>query len=96
MRKLARLRIKPACSATKTSWSLQNCQVYGKCSIILKTFLFPFSNLMLAIRAEIHKTLVRIANSENHDQTASGSTMFMTCLGLFIRQLVFTTLEQLP
>ena len=34
----------------------------GKCSKILNTFLFLFSTKMLVITAEIHKTLVIIAN----------------------------------
>ena len=44
---------------------------YGKCSKISNTFLFLFSNKMLLIRFEIHKMLVRIANREDPDQTAS-------------------------
>ena len=45
--------------------------------------LFLFSNKMLAIRAEIHKMLVRIVNREDPDQTAfgeavcSGSALFV-------------------
>ena len=35
---------------------------YNKCSKILNTFLFLFSNKTLVIRAGIHKMLVRIAN----------------------------------
>ena len=38
---------------------------------ILNTFLIQFSNKMLVIKAEIHKMLVRIANREDPDQTAS-------------------------
>ena len=40
--------------------------------IVLKfptLFLFPFSNIILVIRAEIHKMLVRIANKVDPDQT---------------------------
>ena len=37
----------------------------------LNTFLFLFLNKMLDIVAEIHKMLVRIANREDPDQTAS-------------------------
>ena len=44
---------------------------YGECSKILNTFLFLFSNKMLVFRARIHKMLVRIANREDSDQTAS-------------------------
>ena len=43
---------------------------YDKCSKISNTYLFRFSNKMLLIRAGIHKMLVRIANREDHDQTA--------------------------
>ena len=37
---------------------------------IFSTFLFLFSNKMFVYRAGIHKMLVRIANSEDPDQTA--------------------------
>ena len=40
---------------------------YGKCSKILNTFIFLFSNKMLVISAGIHKMLVRIANREDTD-----------------------------
>ena len=43
----------------------------GKCSKILNTFLFLFSNKMLFIRAGIHKMYVSPANREDTDQTAS-------------------------
>ena len=46
---------------------------------------------MLIIVAGIHKMLVRIANREDSDQTASA-----VCLDLFARQLVFEILEHLP
>ena len=39
------------------------------------TFLFLFSNKILVIRAGIHKMLVRIANRENPDQTASSESV---------------------
>ena len=45
--------------------------MYDKCSKISNTFLFLFSNKMLVIRAGTHKMLVRIANREDSDQTAS-------------------------
>ena len=45
--------------------------IYDICSKILNTFLFLFLNKMLDMRAEIHKMLVRIANREDPDQTAS-------------------------
>ena len=41
-----------------------------KCSKMLNTFLFLFTNKILVIRAGIHKMLVRIANREDPDQTA--------------------------
>ena len=44
---------------------------YGKCSKILSTFLVLFLNKMLVISAGIHKMLIRIANREEPDQTAS-------------------------
>ena len=42
--------------------------IYGLCSKLLNTFIFLFS---LVIRAGIRQMLVRIATSEDHDQTAS-------------------------
>ena len=47
---------------------------FGKCVLNFKD-LFLFSNKMLAIRAEIHKMLVRIVNREDPDQTASGEAV---------------------
>ena len=44
---------------------------YGKCSKISNTFLFLFLNKILVFWAGIHKMLVRIANREDPDQTAS-------------------------
>ena len=38
---------------------------------ISNTFLVLFSNKMLVVKVRIHKTLVRIANKEEPDQTAS-------------------------
>ena len=38
-------------------------------------FLFLFTNYMLVIRTGIHKMLVRIANREDPDQTASSETV---------------------
>ena len=58
---------------------LCNC----KWSKILNTFLFLLSTKMLVNRDGIHKLLVRIANSENPDQTVSleavwsGSALFV-------------------
>ena len=54
-----------------------------KCSKIPNTFLFLFWDKVLVFMAEIHKMLVRIANREDPDQTASseevwsGSALFV-------------------
>ena len=39
------------------------------------TFVFLFSNRMLGFMARIHKMLVRIANREDPDQTASSEAV---------------------
>ena len=63
--------------------SVSVCFTYGKCSKILNAFLFLFSNKILLFRAGIHKMLVRIANREDPEQTASeeavwsGSALFV-------------------
>ena len=44
---------------------------HAKISKILNTFLFLFSNEMMVIKAGNHKMLIRIANREDLDQTAS-------------------------
>ena len=49
--------------------------VYGKCSKISNTFRFLFTNKMLVLRSQIHKMLVRIANREDPDQTASSEAV---------------------
>ena len=54
---------------------------------------------MLVIRAGVHKMLVRIANREDPDQTASQkqSDLCLHCLSrLSGSQLVFLVLENLP
>ena len=48
---------------------------YGYCSEVLNTFLL-FSTKMLVIRDGIHKMLVRIANREDPDQTASSEAVW--------------------
>ena len=48
---------------------------YGKYSKVSSTFLFLFSNKIMVFKAEIHKMLVRIANSEDLDQTASSEAV---------------------
>ena len=55
---------------------MKNCQIikYCKCSKLLNTFLFLFSN-KLVIRAGIHKMVARIANREDPDQTASSEVV---------------------
>ena len=45
--------------------------MYGKCSKILNNFLSQISEKILVLLAGIHKTLVRIANREDPDHTAS-------------------------
>ena len=45
--------------------------IYSKCSKILNTFLFSFSNKILLFMAGIKKMLDSIANREDPDQTAS-------------------------
>ena len=56
---------------------LGRCQItiYGKCSKILNTLLFLFSNKTLVIQAGIHIMHVRIANREDPDQTASSEAV---------------------
>ena len=54
-----------------------------------------FSNRMLVFRAGIQIMLVRIADREDPDQTASGWVCFV-CLGRFGRQLVFEIVEHKP
>ena len=49
---------------------------YAKCAKILNTFLFLFLNKMLGFRAEIHKMLVRIANTEDSDRLQSNLGLF--------------------
>ena len=44
---------------------------YCKCSKISNTFPVLFSNEMLVFKAGIHKSLVKMANREDPDQTAS-------------------------
>ena len=49
--------------------------MYTECSNFLNTFLFLFLTKMLAIRAETDKMLVRTANREEPDQTASSEAV---------------------
>ena len=48
---------------------------YFACSKISNTFLFLFASEMYVIRAGIHKMLIRIANRENANQTASSEAV---------------------
>ena len=49
--------------------------IYGKCCKNFKHFSPLFSNKMFVFKAEIHKMLVRIANREDPDQTASSEAV---------------------
>ena len=68
--------------------SLFNLQfnIYGKCSYISNTLPFLFSKIIMAIRAGIHKILLRIPNREDPDQSASSeevkkqSDLVLSCL----------------
>ena len=48
---------------------------YVESSKFFNTFHFLFSNKMFVTRAEIHKMLVKIANREDPDQTASSEAV---------------------
>ena len=48
---------------------------YGIYSKISNTFLLLFKTKMLVMKAGIHKMLVRIANREDADQTASSEAV---------------------
>ena len=72
---------------------------YSRCSKILNTLLFFFSSRVVVITSGIHIMLVRIANREDPDQTASSEAVWSgsaVCLGLFAWLLVFKILDQLP
>ena len=70
--------------------------IYRKCSKISNTVFFLFSNKKLVIRAGTGKRLVRIANRENPDQTASSEAVCHVCLGFCGRQILLKILEHLP
>ena len=64
-----------------------------------RLLLFLFSNEMWVIRSVIYKLLVRTANKEDPDQTASSEALISVCtvyLGHFGRQVVFESLEHFP
>ena len=84
---------------------LKDFSIFNICSVwnsqvswILKfrtLFLFLFSYKSLVFRAEMNKMLVRIANREYSDQTASLSSLMWVCTvcqDLSGRQLVFEVL----
>ena len=56
-------------------WPLKTGLLYVKCLLISNTFLFQLSNKMVVFRAGIHKMLVRIANREDPNQTASSEAV---------------------
>ena len=70
---------------------------YGKYSKTSNTFFFLFVNEMLVLRTGTHEMLVRIANREGPDQTASleavRSVPALFVPAFFGRQLMFETLE---
>ena len=66
---MARARVLPDMAYTCT------INIYDKCSKISNTFLFPLSTKMLVFRDGIDKMLVRIANREDPDQTASAEAV---------------------
>ena len=72
--------------------------IYLKCSKISYTFHFMYSNKMLVFRAGIQIMLVRIADREDPDQTASSEAgwVCIVCLGRFGWQLVFEIVELKP
>ena len=56
-------------------WLIFFSYIHGICSKIFKTFHFLFSKPMWVIRAAIHKMVVRVANREEPDQTASSEAV---------------------
>ena len=64
------------CNSPEIIWILTFLHFYySKCFKILITFLVLFLAKMVIIKAEIHKMLVRIANREDPDQTASSEAV---------------------
>ena len=49
--------------------------IYGKCSKVSNTFILLLSTKMFVVKAGIHKMLLRIANWEDPDQTASSEAV---------------------
>ena len=54
---------------------LLSISLYRKCSKISNTFLYLLSTIIMVIRTGIHEMLVRIANREDTDQTASSEAV---------------------
>ena len=52
-----------------------SANICSNCSKLSKTFFILFSNKMLIFKAGIHKILVKIANREDPDQTASSEAV---------------------
>ena len=77
---------------------------YGKYSKSLSTHLFPFLKKILFIKAVINKMLVRIANREDPDQTASseaawyGSALLPRpfCQATSVRNFRTSTVSKIP
>ena len=80
----------------KTADEISYTGMYGKCSKILNTFFVLISNKKLFFRAGIPKILVKLANREYPDQTASSEAVCFFFLGLFGGQVVFEIFEHLP
>ena len=55
--------------------SVTDESIYCKCSKILNAFLALFSDKVFVFRAGIHKMIIRIANREDPDQTASSEAV---------------------
>ena len=73
---------------------------YSKCSNILNTFLFLFSDNMLVIKAGAHKTLVRITKKKGRPWSdcfwrSSLIWVWTACTYIFVRQVVFEILKLL-
>ena len=69
-----------------------NMKVWYICSKISNTFLFLFSNKLLIFMAGIHKMDVRIASSEDLDQTTSSEKicyMYIEDIQMFLLNMSF-------
>ena len=74
--------------------------MYGKCSKIVNTFPFLFSNKLLVYRADIQNASQNSTNREDPDQTAFSEAVWSGSVHLFwtffVRQLEFKISEHLP